>query len=342
MRALLAALVLGGASGALRLAPPSSRLLPAVALRPSRVLARARLVRASSTGGDEEFDAEADAALVNRLEAEVVALTGTGLDGLLNPMKLVNLERDLIKLRSELEQLPEGSPEAAAIRETIEQKEETAYYEKRTVMKGWLRSVFRVQSYLAILVSALVSFDALPLAGHLDVSVRVVGFWSWWLFTIPSLRSIKPLVPQEKSALNWAFLAVLFVSLLAPVATKNTGAIWTLDAAAVGLCYAYFYTIGADGAEQARAGGADDGAEKSGVEKALRFALRAIDFGSGVERGVRSSEKTALERTFEESIESRARRGVEERPASGSTSATRPPEASGSPEEADAEKADSK
>lgn len=246
--------------------------------------------------------------MIVRLEAEVLALTGSGLDAVLNPMKLVNLERDLIKLRAELATLDPSSAEAAALNKTIEDKEKSSNFEKRSVMKGWLRALFRGQAYLSILISALVSYDAVPFAPHLDIGVRVVGFWSWWLFTIPSLRSIKPLSPQEKGALNWAFLAVLFVSLAAPVATKDPALIWWADAAAVGLCYAYFYTIGVN----AGAAPADDSSdeEKSGVEKALKFALRAIDFGSGVERGQRSAEKTAIERQLEETIAARAKATV--------------------------------
>ncbi|KAG8457138.1 hypothetical protein KFE25_012713 [Diacronema lutheri] len=262
------------------------------------------LVRASSTGPDE-LDAAADAALMVRLEAEVQALTGSGLDAVLNPMKLVNLERDLIKLRAELETLDASSAEASAVRAKIEDKERSAGFEKRTVMKGWLRALFRGQAYLSILISALVSYDALPGAGHLDIGVRVLGFWSWWLFTIPSLRSIKPLSPQEKGALNWAFLAVLFVSLAAPVATKEPSLIWWADAGAVGLCYAYFFTVGKEADPALVRADSDD--EQSGAQRALKFALRAIDFGSGVERGQRSSEKTAIERQLEESIAAQAR-----------------------------------
>jgi hypothetical protein len=266
-------------------------------------------IRASSNA-PPEFDAVADAEMVMRLEAEVQALTGTGLEGLLNPMKLVNLERDLIKLRSELDALDDAaSAEAEKLRATIESKEKTSYSEKRMVMQGWLRALFRGQSYLAVLVSALVAYDALPLAGHLDIAVRVLGFWSWWLFIIPSLRSIKPLSPQEKGALNWAFLAVLVVSLVAPTATKDPGLIWWLDAGTVGLCYAYFYTIGAQAAVNPAADDNGD-SQKSGVEKALKFAMRAIDFGSGVERGQRSAEKTALEAQLEETIAARAKAGI--------------------------------
>ena len=75
----------------------------------------------------------------------------------------------------------------------------------------------------------------------LDLSIRVLGFWSWWLFTVPSLRSIKPLPAPEKKALDAAFLATLVASLAAPALTKDPGAIWWVDALVVGACYAYGY-----------------------------------------------------------------------------------------------------
>lgn len=308
MRSLLLVFATSGAAraagasafGAIR--APAAR--PGLLRRPPRACAPPLLVRASSNAA-EEFDAEAEAAMMVRLEAEVQALTGSGMDAVLNPMKLVNLERDLIRLRAELAAAAPSSSEAAALSELIESKEASAYQEKRTVMKGWLRALFRGQSYLSVLASALVAYDAVPFAPHLDIGVRVVGFWSWWLFTIPSLRSIKPLSVQEKRALNYAFLAVLVVSLAAPAATKDTALIWWADAGAVGLCYAYSYALGADAPAQPDADASDE--RKSGVQKALKFALKAIDFGSGVERGARSSEKTALERQLEETIAAKAK-----------------------------------
>ncbi|KAJ1627393.1 hypothetical protein T492DRAFT_1025380 [Pavlovales sp. CCMP2436] len=301
--ALCCGAVQGAHVSALRGAARSPAAWSAVARRPLRAAAAPLLVRASSNA-PEQFDALADAELVARLEAEVQELTGSGLDGLLNPMKLVGLERELVKMRAELGALDPTSAEAAAVLEKIEKKEQTSFYEKRTVMKGWLRSLFRGQAYLSVVVSLLVSYDALPFVGHQDIAVRVLGFWSWWLFTIPSLRSIKPLGPQEKGALNWAFIAVLVVSLVAPVATKDPGLIWWLDAGAVGLCYAYFYTIGAEGA--LRGESPDDEGEKTGLQRAAKFAMKAIDFGSGVERGQRSEEATVIERKLEETIAARA------------------------------------
>ena len=56
-------------------------------------------------GGDEEeeFDVEADNALISRLEAEIMAQSGVELDQLINPSKVVNLERENAKLTKKLE-----------------------------------------------------------------------------------------------------------------------------------------------------------------------------------------------------------------------------------------------
>lgn len=58
-----------------------------------------------------------------------------------------------------------------------------------------------------------------------DISIQVLGYWFWWLFIVPSLRSRKP-KGDEKKALDIAFLGTPIVSALAPVVTKDTGLIW--------------------------------------------------------------------------------------------------------------------
>ena len=58
-----------------------------------------------------------------------------------------------------------------------------------------------------------------------DISIQVLGYWFWWLFIVPSLRSRRP-KGDEKKALDIAFLGTPIVSALAPVVTKDTGLIW--------------------------------------------------------------------------------------------------------------------
>ena len=58
-----------------------------------------------------------------------------------------------------------------------------------------------------------------------DISIKVLGYWWWWLFVVPSLRSRRP-KGAEKKALDIAFLGTPIVSLLMPIATKDTAIIW--------------------------------------------------------------------------------------------------------------------
>lgn len=63
------------------------------------------------------------------------------------------------------------------------------------------------------------AYDAVPFFHDVDISVRVLGFWFIWLFTVPSLRARKP-GEAEKAALNIAFLATPLVSFAMPFFTK--------------------------------------------------------------------------------------------------------------------------
>lgn len=80
------------------------------------------------------------------------------------------------------------------------------------------------------------AYDAVPFFPNVDLSVRVLGFWFVWLFTVPSLRARKPRA-EEKTALNIAFLATPLVSFLMPFITKvGSTAIFGGSPTRVGLC----------------------------------------------------------------------------------------------------------
>ena len=65
---------------------------------------------------------------------------------------------------------------------------------------------------------------------------RLHRYWWWWLFVVPSLRSRRP-KGAEKKALDIAFLATPAISLVAPVATKDTGLIWAANFVVVAASY---------------------------------------------------------------------------------------------------------
>jgi len=207
------------------------------------------------------------------MDEEVRQLTGVSLDDLLNPSKVVNLERERLLCEQELAAGPEGEA-----REALEAKlakvEQDLFREKRTVFRGWLKNLFIGQSLIAILVSGLLVYDAIP-GVSLDLSIRALGFWSYWLFIIPSLRARRPR-GAEKKALNAAFLGSPILTLAMPFATKVPADIWCANLAFLAGCYAYGFLSGEE--EEEEVGG-------------FSGALRWLDFGSGQERGMRASQR---------------------------------------------------
>jgi len=161
--------------------------------------------------------------------------------------------------------------------------EKQLYSEKRTVFAGWLKGLFIGQAVIAVALGGVAAFDAFPWF-TIDISLRALGFWSFWLFIIPSLRARRPR-GWEKVALNIAFLGSPVVTFGLPFITKDPALIWGANLVLLIGCYAYGYAFGrGEGAEEAALGGRFSG------------ALSALDFGSGQERGIRGA---ARERYFD-------------------------------------------
>lgn len=216
-----------------------------------------------------------DPELVQRIDLEVQALTGVSLEDLLNPSKVVNLERERLLTVDELAAAAE--PELRAeLEPKLEKIEQRLFVEKRTVFRGWLKGLFIGQSLIAVVLSGVMVFDAFP-GIHLDLSLRALGFWSYWLFVIPSLRARRPR-GWEKRALNVAFLGSPLLTLGMPFLTKDPAAIWGANLVLLVGCYAYGLAVG------------DGGDEVEGFSGPLRW----LDFGSGQERGVRGAARERL------------------------------------------------
>ena len=236
-----------------------------------------------------------------------------GLDNLLNPAKLVNLERKLVDLRLELMdevglERPGGEGEdlwvlvrsmtgsdcdvegfesdvATALRGRLEETQRKIDAERRTVFRGWLKDIFLAQAVLSFLLSYFMAFEPGLLFGSfgwyndprlgMEVAVSALGFWWWWLFIIPSLRSRRP-QGREKVSLDYAFLLTPLASLVAPAFTTDTGTIWLVDAAVTAGCYAVGY------------GG---GLGEVGKGGAAGWVFKALDVGGGRERGVRQKDE---------------------------------------------------
>jgi len=223
-----------------------------------------------------------DDPMVQRIRDEVLRETGVELDQLLNPSKVVNLEFDLINLRNERD-ATDDKKALAKLEKQIEKKETQLATEKRLVMRGWLKNLFLGQSVSAVALSGVVVYDVLPGFDHLPLPVRAFAFWSFWMFTIPSLRARKP-GQIEKKALDIAFLLTPIVSLGMPFLTKDMPTIWWANAVATGASYGYAYMF------QGKGGGGEgvEGEEEDETLPApLKAALKALDWGSGRERGVR-------------------------------------------------------
>jgi len=237
-----------------------------------------------------------DPELVDRVNDEVFALTGVGLEDLLNPSKVVNYERERILLEEQLASCTDAE-ERSELSKRLTKVEAQLYSEKRTVFSGALKAVFVVQALTAIALGGVAAFDAFPTV-TIDISLRALGFWSFWLFIIPSLRARRPR-GWEKLALNYAFLGSPIITIGAPFVTKSPPLIWGLNLGLLVACYAYAFAF-------ARGDDAQQAGSFSGP-------LRYLDFGSGQERGIRG---TARERYFEqERSGSDASEGAEAREA---------------------------
>mmetsp|Transcript_16198 Transcript_16198/g.33509 ORF Transcript_16198/g.33509 Transcript_16198/m.33509 type:complete len:333 (-) Transcript_16198:275-1273(-) len=243
---------------------------------------------------------------VQAIDAGIQRDVGVSLDELLNPAKVVNLERDLFELRQELASCTGaqvvdtqfatteecdgggGGADADLLREKIAKKERDLAMERRSVFRGWLKNVFLVQAVLSFGISYVMATNPSSLFGgfgwfyvyNMDISIQVLGYWWWWLFVVPSLRSRRP-KGLEKKALDWAFLGTPLVSILAPVATKDTGLIWGANLAVVLGCYAAAFLI-------PEGDGGDDDDDDADTPEWLKFVYKSLDFGSGRERGARS------------------------------------------------------
>eukprot|EP00586_Coscinodiscus_wailesii_P017532 CAMPEP_0172497966 /NCGR_PEP_ID=MMETSP1066-20121228/107592_1 /TAXON_ID=671091 /ORGANISM="Coscinodiscus wailesii, Strain CCMP2513" /LENGTH=270 /DNA_ID=CAMNT_0013271019 /DNA_START=285 /DNA_END=1097 /DNA_ORIENTATION=+ len=241
---------------------------------------------------------------VKRIDAQIRTDTGVGLDELLNPAKVVNLERDLYNLRTELASLTGveistsvldmsteecdgggGGESADGVRTKIEKKEKDLLIERRAVFRGWLKNVFLGQAILSFVLSWFMATNPAVVFGGfgwfdqygLDMPIRVLGFWWWWLFIVPSLRSRRPM-GLEKKALDIAFLGTPLISLIAPVATKDTAIIWFANLAVVAGSYGYAFLLADEDS---------DDTENKKQPEWLKFVYKSLDFGTGKERGAR-------------------------------------------------------
>lgn len=100
-----------------------------------------------------------------------------------------------------------------------------------------LYRIFEVQGYASAAAGGLLAFNVLLPSDGPDIW-RLMGMWSIWMFTIPSLRA-RDCSPKEKEALNYLFLLVPLLNVGIPVVYKSFGAVWAADVAAFAALYAW-------------------------------------------------------------------------------------------------------
>ncbi|MCO5593646.1 hypothetical protein L7F22_047662 [Adiantum nelumboides] len=103
-----------------------------------------------------------------------------------------------------------------------------------------LYTVFEVQGYVSMAFGGLLSYNLIFPSSEPDIW-RLMGMWSVWMFTIPSLRA-RDCSSKEKDALNYLFLGIPLINVLLPLFWKSFAAVWTADVVAFFLTYAWKVT----------------------------------------------------------------------------------------------------
>ena len=99
---------------------------------------------------------------------------------------------------------------------------------KNPAQKGTvLYQVFEVQAYLAIFVGGLLAFNVIYPSEEPTIA-RLMGMWSVWMFTVPSLRA-RDCGAKEKDALNVLFIAIPLINVLIPFVWKSFAGVFTAD-----------------------------------------------------------------------------------------------------------------
>ncbi|KAG6748542.1 hypothetical protein POTOM_048470 [Populus tomentosa] len=90
-----------------------------------------------------------------------------------------------------------------------------------------LYTVFEVQGYACMLLGGALSFNLIFPSNEPDIW-RLMGMWSIWMFTIPSLRA-RDCSKNEKEALNYLFLLVPLLNVTIPFFWKSFALVWSAD-----------------------------------------------------------------------------------------------------------------
>ncbi|GFP97873.1 hypothetical protein PHJA_001931400 [Phtheirospermum japonicum] len=100
-----------------------------------------------------------------------------------------------------------------------------------------LYKVFEVQGYASLLLGGALSFNLIFPSNEPDIW-RLMGMWSIWMFTIPSLRA-RDCSKNEKEALNYLFLIIPLLNVIIPFFLKSFAVVWSADTVAFLGMYAW-------------------------------------------------------------------------------------------------------
>ncbi|XWS31627.1 hypothetical protein CRYUN_Cryun23aG0092600 [Craigia yunnanensis] len=100
-----------------------------------------------------------------------------------------------------------------------------------------LYAVFEVQGYVSLLLGGALSFNLIFPSNEPDIW-RLMGMWSIWMFTIPSLRA-RDCSKNEKEALNYLFLITPLLNVTIPFFWKSFAIVWSADTVAFFAMYAW-------------------------------------------------------------------------------------------------------
>jgi hypothetical protein len=203
---------------------------------------------------------------------------GIELEQLLNPSKVVSLERKIGEYRAKLAQLTSsaGAAEKERLERQLSKMQRELEREKRAIMHQWLKDLFVAQGILTAALGGWMAYES-----SLPLYLRALGFWMIWLFTIPSLRARKPSA-AEKNALNASFLIAPLMNLLLPTLVKDPAQLWVAQVIQLTGCYLYF---GAWGTTPAKSAKNSETAVKANATRdrptiRLPTILRWLDWGS--------------------------------------------------------------
>ena len=101
----------------------------------------------------------------------------------------------------------------------------------------WLFRLFAWQSHASLVVGALLSYNVLLPSDEPNLA-RLMGFWSAWMFSVPSLRA-RDCAIDEKDALNVLFLLIPVLNVALPFYYKSFAFVFTCDVLLMIIVYSW-------------------------------------------------------------------------------------------------------